>query len=122
MSRRHKIVLAAGLLTVAAAVGFLVWFFRVTGSAASSMAKAKEIYQSKDSTYGELIARYEEAVGVNGTWEAKRINEEHWPWSVIYHHPNLGTLWFGVQTRSAVYMDDTSPGTTARMLTATGGR
>ena len=69
-------------------------------------------------TYGELVARYEKAVGAKGTWEAKRSYD--YRWEVIYTAPGMASpLWFGVNARGGgVYMDDISPALVDRMLSA----
>jgi hypothetical protein len=109
------IVLAAG----AVLLFFLAWFFPMTSHSAIARAKAKEVSQSPDMTYGDLIAQYEEALEAKGSWRAERTGGDYL-WEVNYTPPGTDSaLWFGVKTRvSGVYMDDTSPTVVNDMLNA----
>ncbi len=117
-SKYLALALAVGLCAIVA--GLLTWFWPITGSGAISAAKSEQVYQLQARTYGDLIAKYEEATGIVGVWRAKRVGAEHYEWDVTYVHPGIGVLWFGVQHPWSVYTDDPTPGITRRMLQAIG--
>ena len=118
--KRRKIVIitVAGTVAVIAILAVVGCIVPVTGSSAIAVAKAKQAFQPAELTYGQLVTEYEKAVGVEGTWRAELTNGDHWSWNVTYTHPQLGVLWFGVQFRWSVYMNDTTPAITQRMIDA----
>ena len=117
MKQRYlALVLAVALCAIIA--GLLAWFWPVTGSGAISAAKSEQVDHLQGQTYGKPIAKYEEATGIAGVWQARRVDEELWSWDVTYTHPGIGVLWFGIQHPWSVYMDDTTPDKQARMLSA----
>lgn len=112
------LVLAAVFCVIIA--GLLVWFWPLSGSAAISAAKSKYVYSLQDETWGELIADYEEATGVSGTWRAKRSTDERFSWDVTYTHPGIGILWLGIGHTwdRFPFTNETSVGQQQRMLEA----
>lgn len=99
------------------AAAVLVWFWPVSSSTAISSAKSKPVHQLADKTWGGLIAEYERATGVPGTWQAKRPYSEQWSWEVTYTHPGIGPLWFGIDHFwSPGFMDENSVSILQQML------
>jgi hypothetical protein len=116
MKKRTIVIALAAAGVLIALVAVLAWSVPLIGSSAISMAKASEAFQSPGSNYAQLVGQYEAAVGSKGSWKAERTNGDHYSWDVTYTHPGLSTLWFGVQTRWSIYMNDVTPEITQRML------
>jgi hypothetical protein len=117
-------ILLVTLAVLVVVVGFLWWFFPATSYTAFSIAKDKEVYQSPGTEYGRLIALYEEATGIKGSWQLRSARDDHWWAEVTYTHPGFdGMLWFGVKGRwMGTYMNDLSPATTTEMIETIAGR
>jgi hypothetical protein len=121
MSRKAVTIALCAMGVIVVLVALLTWAVPLVGPSAVGMAKASRVGEAGDQSWGQLIRQYEETTGKTGSWLATRSNGEHWSWDVTYAHPILGTLWFGVETRWAIYMDDSTPRITRTMLNVIGG-